>query len=138
MERIGTYYNTNDETGGVLETSRGRAHKEDTAVFIHFLKNPNTLYTGEDIQRLVLPGKPRTNAGRALSNLTESHCLIKHDIYRVSSWGKQCHTWSLNKEILKERQLPLAFGITLKCLICGESATSYAPICHKCIEKYNT
>ena len=95
-----TYYNTNKETGEVLEKSREKAKSQEERI-LAFIEKETRINT---YKPLTAPhwiankfNIPITSARRALTNLTKAGKLEKTDVMVIGPYGKAVHTWRLKK-----------------------------------------
>lgn len=95
-----TYYNTNNEAGATLETSKKKAKKQHEKIFYFFVKHEGKSFTPcEILEKLYSKTKtPITSVRRTMTDLTEIGYLIKQgkDKMKLGYQGKMVHTWKLN------------------------------------------
>ena len=92
------YYNTNDETGETLQSSRNATMKQEDQILGIFQAFPNeglTPFDIEDFARDQEVNWPITSIRRAITDLTNAGKLTKTDITKLGKYGKQVHTWKL-------------------------------------------
>lgn len=91
---IAHYYNTNHESGiTLIESEIHNKKQEDWILQLIFQKRPTTYFSREDIEQI--SGLKEGSVSRSLANLTEDCKIEKTHNMRVSSYGKQVHTWIL-------------------------------------------
>jgi predicted HTH transcriptional regulator len=90
-----SYYNTNNETGETLKTSRKRVNIQEKEIVEVFSNNPSSKMTPFDVQDNVGHHVPITSIRRAITNLTERGVLTKSDIMKKGRYGKMNHCWEL-------------------------------------------
>jgi hypothetical protein len=92
------YYNTNDETGDALKSSRRKAGTQEEIILHFFTNNPNLQLSPFDIQNILGLNAPITSIRRAITNLATNGDLRKTKLMKIGPYGKQVHTWRLNNE----------------------------------------
>lgn len=89
-----TYHNTNCEVGEELQTSHEKALLQQNRILSYFQTFPQDTFTPEEVHKaLYSDNTPLTSIRRAITNLTEAGRLTKTDVFKVSSFGKRCHSW---------------------------------------------
>lgn len=89
-----TYYNTNNEVGDELDTSKEKALRQQNRILSYFQTFPDQSFSPEEVYNaLYSDNTPLTSVRRAITNLTDAGKLIKTDIFKVSSFGKKAHSW---------------------------------------------
>jgi len=89
-----TYYNTNVESGTVLEASRTSATMQNEKVLELFRGNPGALFAPHEVHSALFDSDtPLTSVRRAITTLTTEGRLIKTAEKRLGPWGKLVHTW---------------------------------------------
>ena len=92
------YYNTNDETGGTLRSSRDATTKQENMILSIFETYPNEGLTPFDIEDFAHDQEvswPITSIRRAITDLTNAGKLTKTDTKKLGKYGKFVHTWKL-------------------------------------------
>ena len=92
------YYNTNDEAGETLQSSRNATMKQEDQILGIFQAFPNEGLTPFDIEDFANDQDvhwPITSIRRAITDLTSAGKLTKTDITKLGKYGKQVHTWKL-------------------------------------------
>ena len=92
------YYNTNEETGTTLNSSRNNAVKQEDLVLGIFQRYRAQNLTPEEVSdALEQDGHvyPITSIRRAITDLTNKDVLKKTDYMRMGSWNKMTHAWRL-------------------------------------------
>ena len=92
------YYNTNDETGGTLRSSRDATTKQENMILAIFETYPNEGLTPFDIEDFAHDQEvswPITSIRRAITDLTNAGKLTKTDTKKLGKYGKFVHTWKL-------------------------------------------
>ena len=92
------YYNTNNETGGTLNSSRNAATKQENMILAIFETYPNEGLTPFDIEDFAHDQEvswPITSIRRAITDLTNAGKLTKTDTKKLGKYGKFVHTWKL-------------------------------------------
>ena len=92
------YYNTNEEEGTTLNSSRKNAVKQEDLVLGVFLKYKAQSLTPEDVNNILEQDNhiyPITSIRRAITDLTNEDKLVKTDIMRMGTWNKLTHAWRL-------------------------------------------
>ena len=92
------YYNTNDETGDTLKSSRSKAITQEEIILEFFTNNPNLQLSPFEISDTLELNAPITSIRRAMTNLTLEGKLKKTNAMVVGPYGKNVHTWRLNNE----------------------------------------
>jgi hypothetical protein len=93
---IGQFYNTIKLQGTALEEAKNKANKQECRILAYFVANPNSLFTGYDVQEDVFNGRvPRHSISRALTNLKDAGYIEKTEIQVVEKYGTKNHTWKL-------------------------------------------
>ena len=90
-----SYYNTNNETGETLKTSRKRVNIQEKEIINIFTDRPGRKMTPFDVQDEVGHHVPITSIRRAITNLTEKSVLTKCKSMRMGRYGKMNHCWKL-------------------------------------------
>ena len=96
-----SYYNTNNESGKTLITSKTRANKQELKVLRFFQSNNQAeRFSPEDILNQVDFGRsvPLTSVRRAMTNLTQAGYLKKTSLMKKGQFGKQIHTWQISND----------------------------------------
>ena len=88
-----TYYNTNNEEGQELLTSRVNATKQEDIIYLLF--DNDSYFSPDMIKTLLVQDYPITSIRRALTNLTDKGLLEKTDKMVMGKYGKKTHTWKL-------------------------------------------
>lgn len=98
-----TYYNTNNELGATLETSKKKASYQANVILDFFNRNAGQSYTPCEVLTFCFPKHPHFNEGvpitsvrRAITNLTLKGLLVKTGTMKLGYQGKMVHTWKLN------------------------------------------
>lgn len=92
------YYNTNDETGETLNSSRNATTKQENMILAIFETYPNEGLTPFDIEDFAHDQEvswPITSIRRAITDLTNAGKLTKTDTKKLGKYGKFVHTWKL-------------------------------------------
>ena len=93
------YYNTNDETGGTLNTSRKVADNQSVMILGIFKMFSDENMSPDDVEDYIRQvykrDYPITSIRRALTNLTDQGLLEKTDKMVMGKYGKKTHTWKL-------------------------------------------
>ena len=93
------YYNTNDETGGTLNTSRKVADNQSVMILGIFKMFSDENMSPDDVEDYIRQvykrDDPITSIRRAITDLTNEGVLEKTDIKKLGKWGKRVHTWKL-------------------------------------------
>jgi hypothetical protein len=92
------YYNTNDETGETLQSSRNTATNQENMILAIFETYPNDGLTPFDIEDFAHDQEvswPITSIRRAITDLTNAGKLTKTDTMKLGRYGKHVHTWKL-------------------------------------------
>ena len=97
------YFNTNNESGEDLSSSRGKAMSQQDFILDSIRSHPTRTFSPHDLEWLC-PDSPITSIRRAISNLTEAGYLEKTDKMVMGPYGKKVHTWRLKT---KDGQLTL-------------------------------
>lgn len=107
-----TFYNTTNESGDVLAQFKRKARSQDIRVLDFFLANPKSLVTPCDVWASLLRADVLTSIRRSVTNLTVEGLLIKTDLRAEGVYGRPCHLWKLNPEVMKqkEQQMDLPLG----------------------------
>jgi len=92
------YYNTNNETGHTLNSSRSQAKTQEEVIYYLFERNEDAYITPFEIHGLLGTLSPITSIRRAMTNLTKDNKLVKTDVMKDGPYGKKVHCWKLNKE----------------------------------------
>ena len=93
------YYNTNDETGETLHSSRDTATKQEDLILAIFETYPNEGLTPFDIEDFAHDQEvswPITSIRRAITDLTNAGKLTKTNTKKLGKYGKFVHTWKLS------------------------------------------
>ena len=93
------YYNTNNETGETLQSSRNTATNQENMILAIFETYPNEGLTPFDIEDFAHDQEvnwPITSIRRAITNLTNNGKLTKTDIKKMGKYGKNVYTWRLS------------------------------------------
>lgn len=100
-----TYYNTNNETGQTLETSKKKASYQANVILDFFNRNAGQNYTPCEVLTFCFPKHPHFNEGtpitsvrRTMTTLTKRGYLEKQskDKMKLGYQGRMVHTWKLN------------------------------------------
>ena len=91
------YYNTNDETGDTLTTSRRNVTTQETNILTIFRGRPCRAMTPFDVQDDLGHEVPITSIRRAITNLTIRGLLLKTDTMKNGRFGKMNHCWMLTR-----------------------------------------
>ena len=92
------YYNTNEETGTTLNSSRKNAIKQEDLVLDIFQKHRVQSLTPEEVNNALEQDGyifPITSIRRAITDLTNRDVLEKTDTMRLGTWNKLTHAWKL-------------------------------------------
>ena len=89
------YYNTNNETGEILQESRENARTQGGVILQYFQDNPREELTPFEIKTTLRMRAPITSIRRAISDLTTEGKLKKTDTLKAGIYGKKCHCWKL-------------------------------------------
>ena len=89
------YYNTNNETGEELQTSKRRANSQTTRILSFFFAHPNEEITPFQVRSEMELRAPITSIRRAISDLTAEGRLEKTSTLRPGLYGKNCHCWKI-------------------------------------------
>ena len=92
------YYNTNDEAGNTLRSSRNKTKTQEEIILEFFTNNPNLQLSPFEISDTLELNAPITSIRRAMTNLTLEGKLKKTNVMGVGPYGKHVHTWRLNNE----------------------------------------
>tara|TARA_Y100001938_G_C8030360_1_gene400298 strand:+ start:400 stop:690 length:291 start_codon:yes stop_codon:yes gene_type:complete len=92
------YYNTNNETGHTLNSSRNQAKSQEELIYSLFERNQNAYITPFEIHDLLETLSPITSIRRAISNLTKDGKLVKTDKMKEGPYGKKIHCWKFREE----------------------------------------
>ena len=92
------YYNTNDEAGNTLRSSRNKTKTQEEIILEFFTNNPNLQLSPFEISDTLELNAPITSIRRAMTNLTLEGKLKKTNVMVVGPYGKHVHTWRLNNE----------------------------------------
>ena len=93
------YYNTNDETGETLQSSRNTATNQENMILAIFETYPNEGLTPFDIEDFAHDQEvswPITSIRRAITDLTNAGKLTKTNTMKLGRYGKNVHTWKLS------------------------------------------
>ena len=93
------YYNTNNETGETLQSSRNATMKQEDQILGIFQAFPNeglTPFDIEDFARNQEVNWPITSIRRAITDLTNAGKLTKTDVKKMGRYGKNVFTWKLS------------------------------------------
>ena len=90
-----SYYNTNNETGNTLTTSRTRVNVQEREIIAAFNGRPGRKMTPFDVQDDVGHHVPITSIRRAITNLTSRGVLTKSETMKMGRHGKMNHCWEL-------------------------------------------
>jgi len=93
------YYNTNNETGETLQSSRNTATNQENMILAIFETYPNEGLTPFDIEDFAHDQEVNwtiTRIRRAITNLTNNGKLTKTDIKKMGKYGKNVYTWRLS------------------------------------------
>ena len=97
-KEINMYYNTNEETGQTLRSSRNKSQTQEEIILDFFKNNPNLRLSPFEIQEILELNAPITSVRRAMTNLATNGDLRKTKLMKIGPYGKQVHTWRLNNE----------------------------------------
>jgi len=93
------YYNTNDETGETLQSSRSNTTNQENMILAIFETYPNEGLTPFDIEDFAHDQEvnwPITSIRRAITDLTNAGKLTKTNDKKLGRYGKNVHTWKLS------------------------------------------
>ena len=90
------FYNTNRETGSVLDSSQKKTETQEARILAFFQDNDGAAYGPSRIALQVFNNSvPLTSVRRGITNLTTSGLLEKTWIMVDGIYGKQENTWAL-------------------------------------------
>jgi hypothetical protein len=90
------FYNTNKETGSVLEASQKKTETQEDRILAFFQDNVGAAFGPSRIALYVFGNSvPLTSIRRAITDLTTSGLLVKTGVMIDGRYGKQEHTWTL-------------------------------------------
>ena len=95
------YYNTNQETGKELRTSRAKTETQEKVIYELFSMNRNSYITPYEVSEalsamnMLGANAPITSIRRAMTNLTIEGKLTKTDRRKMGPYGKKCFCWKL-------------------------------------------
>ena len=95
------YYNTNQETGSNLKSSRSKTETQEKVVYELFTMNRNSYITPYEVSealsamRMLGANAPITSIRRAMTNLTIEGKLTKTSRRKMGPYGKKCFCWKL-------------------------------------------
>ena len=93
------YYNTNNESGDTLKSSKTKTLNQENLVLHVFKTNPKINLSPDDVQGVLVDdfqaAFPITSIRRSITNLTNSNKLKKTNKMKQGVWGKKTHTWIL-------------------------------------------
>jgi hypothetical protein len=97
------YYNTNNEAGIVLASSKGKAKRQQDFILDFFKRNPDKSFTPFEVLKYCYTNNqqysvfevPITSVRRAITNLTENGDLEKTGLMKQCVYGKMVHTWKI-------------------------------------------
>lgn len=92
-----SYYNTNNETGDTLTTSRRNTTTQETNILTIFRGRPGRPMTPFDVQDDLGHEVPITSIRRAITDLTFRGLLRKTSTMRSGRFGKMNHCWILTR-----------------------------------------
>ncbi len=87
------YYNTNKETGEVLQTSKSKSISQE-AVILNLFSEYYESATAEDIHRHFSSHTPLTSIRRAITNLCNDGSVYKTDAFDIGKYGKRIHYYA--------------------------------------------
>jgi hypothetical protein len=92
------FYNTINETGDELKTSRAKAWGQDEKVLGLFIEYPDAKFTPfEVLEFLALKNTPITSIRRSMNSLTRDGKLEKTGEQKMGNYGKRNYCWKLIK-----------------------------------------
>jgi hypothetical protein len=92
------YYNTNRETGSVLEASQKKTETQEDRILAFFRDNTGAAYGPTQITYEVFSNSvPLTSVRRGITDLTTAGLLEKTGAMIEGNYGKQEHTWTLTQ-----------------------------------------
>lgn len=95
---MGDFYNTNQEEGEELQTSKEAARRQTQIILSHFTNNPEMDFTAEDLNKLPeLQNVLRTSIRRALTDLEEEGLITYEGQRRSSDTEKKISIYKFNK-----------------------------------------
>lgn len=89
-----SYFNTTNETGGLLKEYRRKASSQDVLVLEMFMNGEP--YSPSQVQSAVLPNAPITSVRRSITNLTTIGKLIKTGRKVMGLYNRHEYCWKLN------------------------------------------
>jgi len=94
MENL--FYNTINETGNELKTSRAKSWGQDERVLGLFMEYPEAKLTPfEVLEFLGLKNVPVTSIRRSMNSLTRDGKLEKTNEQKMGNYGKRNYCWKL-------------------------------------------
>ena len=94
-----SFYNTTNQKGEILKTSRKQAKAQEDVIYEYFKRNHQKIYTPFNIQRaLALTHTPITSIRRAITNLTDKGYLIKTTTQQIGEFGKPNYCWKFKEK----------------------------------------
>ena len=93
------YYNTNQETGEGLRSSRAKTETQEKVIYELFSMNRNSYITPYEVSEalsamnMLGANAPITSIRRAITDLTSAGKLKKTDEKRMGPYGKQTYCW---------------------------------------------
>jgi Fe2+ or Zn2+ uptake regulation protein len=93
-----SYYNTNNETGAILEQSKAKASTQEDLIHLFFIENRGLTFSPDAVHMALFGfNVPLTSVRRAMTNLTEAGFLEKTAEMSKGQYGKMVHTWKLRE-----------------------------------------
>ena len=89
------YYNTNQEKGEELQSSKSRAKSQIGLIYDYFLNHPTEELTPFEIKMKCRMRAPITSIRRAITDLTNQGKLVKTNTLKSGNYGKKCHCWRI-------------------------------------------
>ena len=94
------YYNTNNETGSTLISSRANTETQEDVILGIFNHSPSNEFTPFEILSTIEFQDPNckwpiTSIRRAITNLTDSNKITKTNNQKIGPYGKSVYTWKL-------------------------------------------
>ena len=94
-----SYYNTNNETGSTLKTSRGKAENQADRVMYHASKE--ILFSADAMwNKHFAHLYPLTSIRRAITDLSKDGLLVKTDSMATGMYGKKVHQYRITDDQL--------------------------------------
>jgi len=93
------FFNTNKEKGKTLEESKAKAKTQDERVMEVFIDSyiyGETYINADEVLKLSKLNCPITSIRRSITNLTTEGRLIKTELMKMGSYGKQTHCYTIN------------------------------------------